>query len=125
MRMVIFPWDNKRRIFGDRDPFSDKNSFNINTVSDTDYFVRALGFLLEKHNTQMEAAKRLGIESYKFDWKGYSLQDWEEDFKVRSEAIVWNAKQRSLKALQSKLKDLRSEEAKTGDALDKIEKLLT
>lgn len=104
--------------------FDNSNHFNLNTVSDVGYLVRALGFLLEKQATQAEAAKRLGVEGYVFDWKGYSLEDWEADFKMRADTIAWNAKQKKLQALQKKLKDLRSEEAKTGDALSEIEGML-
>jgi hypothetical protein len=105
--------------------FDDNKHFNLNTISDPGYLVRALGFLLEKAGTQKEAAKRLGVENYVFDWKGYSLQDWEEDFKLKADIIAYNGKQKKLQALQKKLKDLRSEEAKTGDALSEIEALLT
>ena len=104
--------------------FDANNHFNLNTVSDPGYLVRALGFLLEKETTQKEAAKRLGVDDYVFDWKGYSLKDWEGDFKMRAASIVWGAKQKKLQALQSKLKGLRSEDAKTGDALGDIEKML-
>jgi len=101
------------------------NHFNLNTVSDPRYLVRALGFLLEKETTQKEAAKRLGIDDYVFDWKGYTIKDWEGDFKLRVESIVWDTKQKKLQALQKKLKDLRSEDAKTGDALSDIEGMLS
>jgi len=104
--------------------YDNSNHFNLNTISDPGYLVRALGFLLEKETTQMEAAKRLGIDDYVFDWKGYSLKDWEGDFKLRAANIVWNGKQKKLQALQKKLKDLRSEDAKTDDALGEIEKML-
>lgn len=104
--------------------FDNSNHFNLNTVSDSGYLVRALGFLLEKESTQKEAAKRLGVEGYVFDWKGYSLQDWEHDFKLKAEAITYGVKQKKLAALQKKLKDLRSEDAKTDDALGEIEKML-
>ena len=68
--------------------FDNNNHFNLNTISDPGYLVRALGFLLEKETTQKEAAKRLGVESYIFDWKGYSIEDWEHDFKLKGQAIL-------------------------------------
>jgi len=104
--------------------FDNSNHFNLNTVSDSGYLVRALGFLLEKETTQREAAKRLGVDDYVFDWKGYSLKDWEGDFKLRADSIVWNARQKKLAALQKQLKTLRSEDAKTDEALGEIEKML-
>ncbi len=104
--------------------FDDNKHFNLNTINDPGYLVRALGFLLEKESTQGEAAKRLNVKGYKFDWKGYSINDWEEDFKLKAKIIAWNGKQKKLQALQKKLKDLRSEEARTGDALADIEKML-
>ena len=104
--------------------FNDKEHFNINTVNNTAVFVNALGFLLEKQTTQTEAAKRLGLEKFTFDWNGYSLEDWEHDFKLRTDYIAYTAKQKNLQALEKKLMDLRSEEAKTADVLDTIEKTL-
>ena len=104
--------------------FDDSRHFNLNTVKDTGYLVRALGFLLEKESSQQEAARRLGVENYVFDWKGYSLQDWEHDFKLKCDTIAWNARQDKLAKLQKQLKELVSDEAKTEMALDEIEKML-
>ena len=102
----------------------DQQHFNLNTVNNTGYLVRALGFLLEKCAHQKEAANRLGVTDYKFDWKGYSLQDWEHDFKLKAELIAWQTQQNKLNALKKQLKELVSDEAKTEMALDEIEKIL-
>lgn len=104
--------------------YDDNKYFNLNTVKDTQVLVDALAFLLEKDAMQQEAAKRLGVETSGLEWKGFSLKDWEKDFELKARAIEYAAKQKKLVDLQKKLKDLRSEEAKTGDALDDIESLL-
>jgi len=105
--------------------FDSNNYFNLNTVvSDPRHLVEALAFLLEKENNHKEAAKRLGVDDYVFEWYGYSLKDWEEDLKLRADTIIWNVKQKKLQSLQKKLKNLRSEDAKTDDALSEIEDLL-
>lgn len=104
--------------------FDENNYFNLNTVKDTKVLVEALAFLLEKQTMQGEAASRLGIECPDFEWKGFSLKDWEEDFKLKTRTTEWNAQQKKLANLQKKLKELVSEEAKTEMALDEIEKML-
>ena len=104
--------------------YDDSNRLNLNTVKDTGVLVDALAFLLGKQAARDEAATRLGVKLQSFKWFGYSLKDWEDDFKLKAQTIEWNAQQKKLVALQSQLKELRSEDAKTDEALSDIEKML-
>lgn len=105
--------------------YDDNNYFNLNTVKDTKTLVSALAFLLETQTMRKEAAKRLCVEcSDSFDWRGFSLRDWEQDFKLKVELIQWNVRQKDLAGLQKQLKGLVSEEAKTEMALEEIAKML-
>ena len=104
--------------------YDDSNRLNLNTVKDTGVLVDALAFLLGKQTARDEAAKRLGVKLQGFEWFGYSLKNWEDDFKLKAQTIEWNLQQKKLVALQKQLKELRSEEAKTDEALSDIEKML-
>lgn len=104
--------------------YNDQQYFNLNTVKDTTVLVEALAFLLEKQATMSEAAKRLGVNLPTLRWKGFPIENWEADFKLKAELIAWGEQQKKLAALQKQLKELVSEEAKTEMALEEIEKML-
>lgn len=104
--------------------YDDSRYFNLNTVRDVTVLVAALAFLLEKSARYQEAAEELEVEVPSFEWSGFSLKEWKEDFQLKAQAIRYNAKQKELQNLQQRLKTLVSEEAKTEMALDEIEELL-
>lgn len=105
--------------------YDDKNYFNLNTVQNFQGLVDALAFLLEKNLLQETAAKRLEIEQPAFIWNGYSLEDWEADFKKRIEIVNWQKRKELLDKTKKKLHALISEETKTEMELDDIAKLLS
>jgi len=105
--------------------YKDGAYFNLNTVKDPSDLVTALSYLLEKESLTNEAAKRLGVESKSFVWDGFSVSEWEKDFKKRVEVIKWDEKKANLDATQKKLNQLMSEDARTGAELENIEKLLS
>jgi len=98
--------------------------FNLNTVKDTQILVNALATLLEKEQLQNLAAERLGVTSNSFVWDGYSVAEWEGDFKRRVEIIEWEKRKAQLDDTKKKLNSLVSEDAKTEMALADIESLL-
>ena len=98
--------------------------FNLNTIRDTSKLVDALSFLLERSTHVADAAERLGIETPEFVWYGYSLSDWEHDFKLRVEILNWDKRKKQLDNTEKKLSTLLSEEAKTEMELAELEKLL-
>lgn len=104
--------------------YPDGQHFNLNTVQDSEPLLDALAFLLEKQTLRSEAAKRLEIECVELSWGGFSLADWESDFKRRIEILAWQGRKKQLDATKKKLHSLVSEEGKTEMELSAIEKLL-
>ena len=94
------------------------NHININTVNLIETCVNTVALLLAEKSFRKEASELLGV--------AYSdpNEDYVNDFKLRAAMITWDMEKRKLDALESQLKDLRSEDAKTADALsDIIQKL--
>lgn len=103
--------------------YDDRRYFNLNTVTDTNVLVEALAFLLEKEAMYKEAAKRLDVDFNNLEWLGFSLNYWEEDFKLRAKVIKYNEQLDKLGKMQKQLNQLVSEEARTEMALEEIEKM--
>jgi hypothetical protein len=104
--------------------FNGDTHFNLNTVSDSGKLVVALAHLLAQSDDTVKAAQMLGVAAPKFEWFGYSVEDWVDDFKMRISIIDWEAKKAKLDATQTKLSQLVSEEARTEMELESISKLL-
>lgn len=104
--------------------YRDGTFFNLNTVRDFQPLVEALASLLEKEIVHQEAATRLGVNVKPFVWDGFSILDWEADFKKRLEIINWEDKKTKLDETKKKLNSLVSDEAKTEMELENIEALL-
>ena len=104
--------------------YDDIGFLNLNCTYPLDVFVEAFAFLLEKENRHQEACKRLGVNEKVFKWSGYTLEEWETDFKAKIDLIKYNEKEKELKALEKKLAELLSEEGKTSKMLEDIENLL-
>ena len=104
--------------------FDDDVFFNINTVQSTKPLVNGLAYMIDKQKSIVEAAERLGVEVSDVDFGGYSITEWEEDFKLRLSIIKWEAKKKELNETQNKLSQLVSEEARTEMELEKISKSL-
>lgn len=98
--------------------------FNLNTITDSQQLVDALSFLLEKTLFQDAAAEKLGVASPSFEWNGYSLEDWQADFKKRIEIVSWQARKAQLDTTKKKLKSLISAETKTEMELEELSKLI-
>lgn len=96
---------------------------NINTINTTDKCVLlAARFLLEK-SCYVEACKFLDLPDKDSEHVSYT-NDVLSDIKLRSQMIAWDIKKKQLEFMEKKLKDLRSEDAKTEDALADIENSL-
>lgn len=104
--------------------FNDQASFNLNAVREEALLVEALAFILGKSQHRIEASKMLGVAAPKFEFNGYSMTDWFEDFKTRLSVLAWEAKKKQLDATEEKLSTLISEEARTETELDNITKSL-
>ena len=99
------------------------NWFNINTITDFSILASALGFLISQEECFQKACKRLGVTG-EFKWDGYTLSDWEEDFKTRVRVVQWDNKNKVLENTKKKLGTLVSEEVKTEMELEDIKKIL-
>ncbi len=102
--------------------FRDSKFFNLNTVKDPQQLVDAVAHMLSAQADNTQAADMLGVPAKTIEWDGYFLGEWVKDFKRRIEIIQWDERKAQLEATKAKLKALRSEDAKTGDALDELEK---
>lgn len=89
---------------------------NINTINSTAQIVSIVSNLMANQHFKAEAAKFLGLE----DFKDSALDDQLADMKLRASILQWEVDKRKLGLLEDKLKALRSEDAKTADALDDI-----
>ena len=88
---------------------------NINTIRSTEVCVALAAKLLEQKGFTKQACDFLGVKDdiRRAKW----IDDTLEDLKVRAEQLKWEAKKDRLKATEKQLKDLRSSDAKTEDAL--------
>jgi hypothetical protein len=96
---------------------------NLNTVQKPSVLVDCLATLLGFELSVAEANKRLGTDE-PLSWDGYSVEDWEEDFKTRLRIIEYDKKKKALDATEKKLGTLMSEDARTESALDDIKSSL-
>ncbi len=105
--------------------FADGEHFNINTVTQPEILIRALGHLIMMENSSAEAAKRLSVVILsEGTWNGYKVSEYEEDFKLRIQMFKYDKKKKTLDKTKKKLDSLVSEEARTEMELDDIEALL-
>ncbi|MGD9728109.1 MAG: hypothetical protein AB7L09_02515 [Nitrospira sp.] len=99
---------------------------NLNTLNGGDLgkLIDAMSFLLSTESVRADAAKRLGIDPVPFAHGGYTITEWEEDFKLRIAIIQYDDRKKELDATKKKLKSLVSEGTRTEMELDEIESLL-
>lgn len=92
---------------------------NINTITSIDVCVAIAAQLMGKKDSQEKACEFLGVEVKDC---GSDLDDALADLKLRVQMIQWDAEKKKLGVLEKQLKDLRSEDLKTEDALEAITK---
>jgi hypothetical protein len=97
------------------------NSFNIQTVNDVNVFVDALAFLIRLEEAHTEASKRLGVTN-NFVWLGYSVEDWQNDFKTRIDKIQIKKNQEEQEAYEVALNKLISKDAREAMELAELTK---
>ena len=100
-----------------------QDTSNIQTISDTKFFVEALGFLMQSEDSFDKAAAELGVKST-FQWRGYSVNDWKTDFKTRIDKIKIADKKKELAALEARLGAIISPELKAELELAEIQKIM-
>lgn len=102
---------------------SSSNRFNIQTVSNPEILANALAFLIKEKAAMEEANTRLGL-AYSFKWLGYTIEQWEADFKTRINKIQLTKNQADLEETEIALNKLVSKEMKEELELDAITKKL-
>lgn len=93
----------------------DGSHVNINTVNDIAKCVDVLAHLLKEQTFRKQASEMLGME-----YSDPSVEDYIHDYKLRASMVKWDNEKKKLDILEGKLKDLRSEDAKTEDAISAI-----
>ena len=94
----------------------DNQTYNLNVLQIDD-----LKFLLIKLNMYLMSANDLDIA---FDISGYNVSEWMVDIKSKIEIFEHKKAESDLKALESKLDKMLSDEKKTELELDEIAALL-
>lgn len=99
------------------------NRMNLHTVSDVDKIVKATAFLMLNADAHERACKELGVES-KFEWMGYPVSSWIEDFKTRITKIKIADKKKELDTYETNLNKLISPERRKEMEIEAMEKAL-
>lgn len=103
--------------------FEDGKHLNLNAAQ-IPALVESLAYLFNKSNNYDLAIKTLKVSVSEFQWSGYSVSEWIEDFQTRISVIQYEEKKQKLNETESKLSALVSEEARTEMELEKIAKSL-
>lgn len=87
------------------------NRINIRTISNVDELTHMLAFLIGMEKNFNEANKILGLET-KFEWLGFSIEDWANDIKMRVTQILLVIKKTRLELTEARLNKLVSKEVR-------------
>jgi len=93
---------------------------NINVINSVEDCIIAVGSMVNEESGRDKAAKLLGVEGVITSFAGFCFNDWVHDFKLKASMLNWDIEKKKLNFLEEKLSDLRSEDAKTEDALEDI-----
>ena len=97
---------------------------NIQVVNEPKVLIKALAKLELQAKAEQEAAEKLGVENYKFEWLSYTLDEWTTDFQTRLAKIESSKKKTEFNDLEKRLNSLISPELKAELELQEIEKAL-
>jgi hypothetical protein len=92
---------------------------NINTINSIDVCVEIASKIIGKKQAYISACSFLGVAAEDY---GGDIDDALLDLKLRVKIIQWDTEKKKLSALEKQLKDLRSEDLRTEDALADITK---
>lgn len=106
-----------------RQDLHSSDSQNIQTITKTGDLVAILAFLLEKEAAYEKANEQLGTK-VKFDWQGFTVDQWRSDLKTRIDKIDITRKRKELEVLENRLNALVSPEMRRKLELDEITALL-
>jgi hypothetical protein len=94
---------------------------NINTITSIETCISLVSQLIGKKDSHKKACEFLQVYPG-VAYFGTEIDDALADLKLRVEMLLWDVEKKKLGALEKQLKDLRSEDAKTEDALAAITK---
>ena len=100
----------------------DGSFVNLNTIGPMDFgkLIDAMSFMMTSAGNRQEAADRLGVEIEPHKHGGFTIEEWEEDFKLRVAIVQYDGRKKKLDANKKKLKSLISEGTRTEMELDDI-----
>lgn len=93
-----------------------EGTFNLNTINDVEKCVSLASYLISKRDYNKQARQILNLETV----KDVEISDQIDDIVLRVKMIQWEKKKKDLDVLEAKLKELRSADAKTADAIDEL-----
>lgn len=94
---------------------------NLNTIRTTEEVVRLFAFLYQKYDYWRAALDKLGMKSPRFQWGGFTFDQWSSDMKNRIAVIEIQTKKNELKSIRAQLDELMSPEFKRGLKLKELE----
>jgi hypothetical protein len=101
-----------------KDPGSSASQ-NIQTITKLDELVSIMAFLMEKEFFFESANKELGTK-VKFNWQGYTIDQWRSDIKTRINKVEITKKKKELEDLESRLNTIISPEVRRKMEIDAI-----
>ena len=102
---------------------SNRETINLNVVSDIRELVTVLSFLKGRNERFDQAAKELDVR-IGFKWGGYSYEDWREDIQNRVNVVNLKARRKELGEIEKQLDELMSPEMKKKLKLEELKKKL-
>ena len=95
-------------------------TININTINKLSDVVSLYAEIHQKRESYLAACKDLGCSTDLVKDMISHYDEWVTDLKLKAKIITWDAEKKELSKLETQLKALRSEDAKTEDLLGDI-----
>lgn len=102
-----------------RQDLNSSASQNIQIISKVDDLVTIMAFILEKEHFHDIANKELGTK-VKFNWQGYTVDQWKSDLRTRINKLEIAKKKKELEDLESRLNGIISPEVRRKMEIDAI-----
>lgn len=96
------------------------NVINLNILSTRESIMDFLHTLASKELSNERVQSWLSLKVPYPMVSNFTLNDWKQDVMLKLEILNWDEEKKKLSLLEKQLADLRSEEAKTTDAIDDI-----
>lgn len=97
----------------------DGNKYNLNTLRNIEGCVDLASQLISRRDAQDVANKHLGTD-VQITFGGFTINQWLDDIKIRVNLMKWEVENKKLQAMDAKLAELLSDDAKTADAIAEI-----